>query len=99
MLMIRNTMFALSLLALTTGSAFAATKQVTKARTIAAAPAAPAADTAAPAPAGDEKAAPAKKEKKAKVKKEAAPAGDKATKEAPKGEMAPKIEAPKAETK
>jgi hypothetical protein len=63
--MIRNTMFGLSLLALTAGSAFAApaaTHHVTKARTVAQAPAG---DTAAPA----DKTAPAKKEKKAKKEK------------------------------
>jgi hypothetical protein len=69
MIMIRNTMFGLSLLALTAGSAFAGqTKHVATTRTVAEAPAA---DTAAPA----DKAAPAKKEKKAKKEKtEKAPA-------------------------
>jgi hypothetical protein len=63
--MIRNTMFGLSLLALTATSAFAApvaTHHITKARVVAQAPAG---DTAAPA----DKAAPAKKEKKAKKEK------------------------------
>ena len=74
--MIRNTMFALSLLALTGASAFAAPKVVAThqaTRTVAA-------DEAAPA--GDK---PAKKEKKAK--KEKGPKGDKAGADAPKGDM------------
>jgi len=89
--MIRNTMLALSLVALTAGSAFAGnTKHAAKPRTVAAAPAA--GDTAAPA---DEKAAPAKKEKKAKAKKETAPKAEGKT-EGAKTEM--KAEKP-AETK
>lgn len=75
--MIRNTMFGLSLLALTASSAFAGTpaakEQGTKPVAV---EAAPAGDTAAPA----EKTAPVKKEKKAK----------KAKTEAEKTEAAPK---------
>jgi hypothetical protein len=76
MIMIRNTMFALSLLALTGASAMAAPKVVAThhaTRTVAA-------DEAAPATAK-----PAKKEKKAK--KEKAPKADKAATDAPKGDM------------
>jgi len=72
--MIRNTMFALSLLALTGASAMAAPKVVAThhaTRTVAADEAAPATDK------------PAKKEKKAKK----APKGDKAAADAPKGDM------------
>jgi hypothetical protein len=73
--MIRNTLFGLSLLALTAGSAIAGTPvHHEKARTVAQAPAG---DTAAPT----DKAAPAKKEKKAK--KEKAPAAEKTEKDAP----------------
>ena len=73
--MIRNTMFALSLMALTGSSAFAASKVVAThhaARTVAE-------GEAAPAPATDK---PAKKEKKAK--KEKAPKAEKDA--APKAE-------------
>jgi hypothetical protein len=84
MIMIRNTMFGLSLLALTAGSAFAApAKHVVTTRTVAEAPAA---DTAAPA----DKAAAPKKEKKAKAEKK--------EKAAPKAEGETKAEKP-AETK
>jgi hypothetical protein len=76
MIMIRNTMFGLSLLALTAGSAFAGpAKHVATTRTVAEAPAG---DTAAPA----DKAAPAKKEKKAKKEKAPAKTEDKAEKPA-----------------
>ena len=75
--MIRNTMFALSLLALTGTSAFAASKPVVThhaTRTVAEGEAAPAPSTDKP-----------KSDKKAKkAKKEAAPKGEK--------EMAPKTE-------
>jgi hypothetical protein len=78
MIMIRNTMFALSLLALTGTSAFAASKAVVThhaSRTVAEGEAAPATDKPA-------------KETKAKKggKKEKAP---KAEKKAPEGEKAP----------
>ena len=82
--MIRNTMFGLSLLALTTGSAFAATpvsKHVAKPRTVAAAPAGDAAKADAP------KTDAPKKEKKAK--KEKAPKGDAAKTEGAKEMKAP----------
>jgi hypothetical protein len=73
--MIRNTLFGLSLLAFTTGSAFAGSPSHHEtSRTVAQAPAG---DTAAPA----DKTAPAKKEKKAK--KEKAPAAEKTEKDAP----------------
>jgi Skp family chaperone for outer membrane proteins len=74
--MIRNTMFGLSLLALTATSAFAApvAKHHTTARIVAQAPAG---DTAAPA----DKAAPAKKEKKAKKEKAPKAEGAKDSKE------------------
>jgi hypothetical protein len=74
MIMIRNTMFGLSLLALTAGSAFAAPvakHHVAKVRTVASAPAGDA------APAADKAAKPEKKAHK----------GKKATKEAPKAEV------------
>lgn len=67
--MIRNTMFGLSLLALTAGSAFAAPAK----HVATVAEAAPAGDTAAPA---DKTAAPVKKEKKAKKEKAPAKAED-----------------------
>jgi len=89
--MIRNTMLGLSLLALTTGSALAATpasKHVSKPRTVAAAPAGDAAKDGAKADAPKTDAP--KKEKKAK--KEKAPKGD-----ATKTEM--KAPAPAPETK
>jgi hypothetical protein len=73
MIMIRNTMFALSLLALTSTSAFAASKVVAvhhSTRTLAEGEAAPAADK------------PAKEEKKSKkAKKEKAPKADKGAKD------------------
>jgi hypothetical protein len=78
MIMIRNTMFALSLMALTGTSAFAASKVVAShptTRTVAA--------EGEAAPAGDKPAA--KKEKKAH--KEKAPKGEKEA--APKAEKAP----------
>jgi hypothetical protein len=87
--MIRNTMLGLSLLALTTGSALAATpasKHVSKPRTVAAAPAGDAAKADAP------KTDAPKKEKKAK--KEKAPKGD-----ATKTEGAKEMKAPAPETK
>jgi hypothetical protein len=75
--MIRNTMLGLSLFALMTGSALAATpttKHVSKPRTVATAPAA---DTAKDAPKEDApKADAAKPEKKKAAKKEKAPKGD-----------------------
>jgi transcription termination factor Rho len=88
--MIRNTMLGLSLFALMTGSALAATpagKHVSKPRTVAAAPAGDAAKADAPKTDAPKTDAP-KKEKKAK--KEKAPKGD-----APKTEM----KAPAPETK
>lgn len=88
--MIRNVMFGISMLALSS-SAFAATPVAKthhgKARVVAAAEAAPAGDTAAPA----DKPAPAKKEKKAKKAK-----GDAAKTEGAKEIKAP---APAPETK
>ena len=75
--MIRKTMIGLSLFALMTGSALAATpttKHVSKPRTVAAAPAG---DTAKDAPKEDApKADAAKPEKKKAAKKEKAPKGD-----------------------
>jgi hypothetical protein len=75
--MIRNLTLGLSLFALMTGSALAATpttKHVSKPRTVAAAPAA---DTAKDAPKEDApKADAAKPEKKKAAKKEKAPKGD-----------------------
>ena len=69
--MIRNAMFGLSLLALSTGSAFAATKHHA-AKPVVVAEAAPAAPADSAAPAGDKA---VKKEKKAK--KEKAPKAEK----------------------
>jgi hypothetical protein len=85
MIMIRNTMLALTLFGLSAGSAFAGTPAVKhhSTRTVAEAPAG---ETAAPA----DKAAPAKKEKKAKKEK-----GEKAGKEAaPKAEGGKDMKAP-----
>ena len=90
--MIRNTMLGLSLFALMTGSALAATptsKHVSKPRTVAAAPAADA--PKADAPKADAPKTDAAKPEKKKVKKEKAPKGD-----APKTEMK---SAPAPETK
>ena len=90
--MIRNTMLGLSLFALMTGSALAATpvsKHASKPRTVAAAPAGDA-GAKADAPKTD---AP-KKEKKAK--KEKAPKGDAAK---PEGSKEMKAPAPAPETK
>jgi hypothetical protein len=90
MIMIRNTMFGLSLLALTAGSAFAApvaTHHVAKVRTVAEAPAGDA------APAADKAAKPEKKAHKAKK-------GD--AKDAPKANAGKDMKAPvekPAETK
>jgi len=89
--MIRNTMLGLSLLALTTGSALAATpasKHVSKPRTVAAAPAGDAAKADAP------KTDAPKKEKKAK--KDKAAKGDATKTEGGKEMKAP---APAPETK
>ena len=81
--MLRNTLFGISLLALTTGSAFAATSQHKAVKSAAKAPVVAQADTATP-PAADK---PAKKASKKTSKK--------ATKsDAPKGEM--KAPAPEA---
>ena len=91
--MIRNTMLGLSLFALMTGSALAATpvsKHASKPRTVAAAPAADAAKE--PAKADAPKTDAPKKEKKAK--KEKAPKGD-----AAKTEGAKEMKAPAPETK
>jgi hypothetical protein len=91
--MIRNTMIGLSLFALMTGSALAATpvhKHVAKPRTVAAAPAGDAAKE--PAKADAPKTDAPKKEKKAK--KEKAPKGD-----ATKTEGAKEMKAPAPETK
>jgi hypothetical protein len=94
--MIRNTMFGLSLLALTAGSAFAApvtTHHIAKVRTVAEAPAGEA------APAADKAAKPEKKAHKAK-KADKTPAGD--AKEAPKanaGKVAPTPSEKPVETK
>ena len=83
--MIRNTLFGLSLLALTTGSAFAATSQHKVAKSSAKAPVVAQADTATP-PAADK---PAKKSAKKSTKK--------STKsDAPKGEMKAPAPAPEA---
>jgi hypothetical protein len=82
--MLRNTLFGISLLALTTGSAFAASSQHKASKASAKTPVVAQADTATP-PAGDK---PAKKSAKKSTKK--------ATKsDAPKGEM----KAPAPETK
>jgi hypothetical protein len=97
--MIRNTMFGLSLLALTAGSAVAApvtTHHIAKVRTVAEAPMGEA------APAADKAAKPEKKAHKAKKSEKAdkAPAGD--AKEAPKanaGKVAPTPTEKPAETK
>ena len=89
--MIRNTMLGLSLFALMTGSALAATpvsKHVSKPRTVAAAPAGDAAKADAP------KTDAPKKEKKAK--KDKAPKGDTAK---PEGSKEMKAPAPAPETK
>jgi hypothetical protein len=78
MIMIRNTMFALSLLALTGTSAFAASKVVAThhtTRTVAADEAAPAGEKPAP----EKKAKKAKKEKAPKAEK----GGDKGAEKAP----------------
>jgi hypothetical protein len=75
MIMIRHTLFGLSLLALSSGVALAAPAKHVHTRAVAEATT-PAGDTAAPA---DGKAAPAKKEKKAK--KEKAPKAEGAAKE------------------
>ena len=91
--MIRNTMLGLSLFALMTGSALAATpvsKHASKPRTVAAAPAGDAAKE--PAKADAPKTDAPKKEKKAK--KEKAPKGD-----AAKTEGAKEMKAPAPETK
>jgi hypothetical protein len=69
--MIRNAIFGISLLALSTGSAFAATKHVAKPRVVAEATA-PAGDTAAPA--GDK----ADKKAKKSTKKDKGAKGEKA---------------------
>jgi septal ring-binding cell division protein DamX len=93
--MIRNTMLGLSLFALMTGSALAATpvsKHVSKPRTVAAAPAGDAAKE--PAKADAPKTDAPKKDKK--VKKEKAPKGDAAKTEGAKEMKAP---APAPETK
>jgi septal ring-binding cell division protein DamX len=93
--MIRNTMLGLSLFALMTGSALAATpvsKHASKPRTVAAAPAGDAAKE--PAKADAPKTDAPKKEKKAK--KEKAPKGDAAKTEGAKEMKAP---APAPETK
>ena len=78
--MIRKTMIGLSLFALMTGSALAATpaaKHVSKSRTVAAAPAADTAkEPAADAPKADAPKYAAKPEKKKAAKKEKAPKGD-----------------------
>ena len=72
--MIRNAMFGLSLLALSTGSAFAgSSKHHSKPVVVAAAPAAPAGDTAAPA----DKPADKTEKKEKKAKKEKAPKAEK----------------------
>ena len=91
--MIRNTMLGLSLFALMTGSALAATpvsKHASKPRTVAAAPAGDAAKE--PAKADAPKTDAPKKEKKAK--KDKAPKGD-----AAKPEGAKEMKAPAPETK
>ena len=91
--MIRNTMLGLSLFALMTGSALAATpvsKHASKPRTVAAAPAGDAAKE--PAKADAPKTDAPKKEKKAK--KDKAPKGD-----AAKTEGAKEMKAPAPETK
>ena len=81
--MLRNTLFGISLLALTTGSAFAASSQHKVSKASAKAPVVAQADTATP-PAADK---PAKKSAKKSTKK--------STKsDAPKGEM--KAPAPEA---
>ena len=93
--MIRNTMLGLSLFALMTGSALAATpvsKHASKPRTVAAAPAADTAKEGAKADAPKTDAP--KKEKK--VKKEKAPKGDAAK---PEGSKEMKAPAPAPETK
>jgi hypothetical protein len=92
--MIRNTTLGLSLFALMTGSALAATpthKHASKPVTVATAPAAPAGDTAKDAPKADAPKTDAAKPEKKKVKKEKASKG-----EAPKTEMK---SAPAPETK
>ena len=93
--MIRNTMLGLSLFALMTGSALAATpvsKHASKPRTVAAAPAGDTAKEGAKADAPKTDAP--KKEKKAK--KEKAPKGDAAK---PEGSKEMKAPAPAPETK
>jgi len=93
--MIRNTMLGLSLFALMTGSALAATpvsKHVSKPRTVAAAPAGDTAKEGAKADAPKTDAP--KKEKKAK--KDKAPKGDTAK---PEGSKEMKAPAPAPETK